>query len=72
MHLRTQRQLQCLRLVADGRSQHQIAAQLYVSQRTVKSDLAAVCRQLGADNTTHAVSLAHRCGILPVDCEPSR
>lgn len=50
------RELEVLRLVAEGRANKQIARQLGISERTVKAHLGRVFRQLGvADRTSAAL-----------------
>ncbi|MEW2014264.1 MULTISPECIES: response regulator transcription factor [Microbacterium] len=58
------RELRVLELVAAGRSNNEIAAELYVSETTVKSHLAHIFTKLGATSRTAAVSQARRRGIL--------
>lgn len=60
----TDRQRRILLLAADGYSNQQIADQLAWSLRTIKNDLAAVCRELGARNRIHAVAVAIRRGYI--------
>jgi DNA-binding NarL/FixJ family response regulator len=48
------RELEVLRLVADGRANKQIARQLGISERTVKAHLGRVFRQLGVGDRTSA------------------
>ncbi len=59
----TARQQQVLRLIAQGRSNKQIARDLDLSQNTVKIHVAAVLRALGAANRTQAVTLARERGF---------
>ena len=50
------RELQVLRLVAEGRANKQIARELGISERTVKAHLGRVFRQIGvADRTSAAL-----------------
>lgn len=58
------RELQVLELVAAGRSNTNIAAELFVSETTVKSHLAHIFTKLGATSRTAAVSQARLRGIL--------
>lgn len=60
----TERELDVLRLVADGNANKQIAWQLSVSIETVKSHLKAIFEKLGVDDRTHAVTVASRRGYL--------
>lgn len=60
----TDRELDVLRLVADGNANKQIAWQLSVSIETVKSHLKAIFEKLDVDDRTHAVTVASRRGYL--------
>jgi DNA-binding NarL/FixJ family response regulator len=60
----TPRQLQLLRLVADGKTNKEIAADLNVSPFTVKNHLRRVMRQVEAANRHDAVSLVRATGQL--------
>ena len=58
------RELQVLELVAEGCSNSDIAAELFVSDTTVKSHLAHIFTKLGVSSRTAAVSRARERGIL--------
>ncbi|PSL37870.1 LuxR family two component transcriptional regulator [Labedella gwakjiensis] len=58
------REIQVLELVAAGRSNTEVAAELFVSDTTVKSHLAHVFSKLGVTSRTAAVSAARARGIL--------
>ncbi len=58
------RELEVLRLVAEGRSNAHIAADLGVSDATVKTHVAHVLRKLQAVDRAHAVGRALRLGLL--------
>lgn len=60
----TPRERECLELAASGSSNQAIGYQLNVSPRTVANHLESVRIKLGASNTTHAVYLAVRSGML--------
>lgn len=60
----TRRELECLRLVADGRTTADIAAAFAISENTVNHHLAAACRKLQALNRPHAVASAFRLGLI--------
>ena len=60
----TEREVDILRLVADGNANKQIAWQLSVSIETVKSHLKSIFEKLSVDDRTHAVTTAARRGYL--------
>jgi DNA-binding NarL/FixJ family response regulator len=60
----TAREREVLELLAAGRTNRQIAEELYVSIATVKSHVNAICRKLTAENRTHAVAIARERGLL--------
>ena len=59
------RQLDVLRRAAAGLQEREIAADLSISFHTVRNHLSRVRGILGARNTTHAVAIAMRRGIIP-------
>ncbi len=56
--------MQILDLVAAGQSNVEIAAELFISETTVKSHLAHIFTKLGVTTRTAAVSVARQRGIL--------
>lgn len=58
------REIAILRLVAIGRANKQIAAELGLSEDTVKGHLKSVFSKLGVEDRTHAVTVAVRRGII--------
>jgi DNA-binding NarL/FixJ family response regulator len=60
----TGRQLEILRLVADGRSNSEVARILWVTEQTVKFHLCNVYRKLGVTNRTEASRWAQVHGLL--------
>lgn len=62
--LLTPRELDVLRLIADGNANKEIAAQLSVSEETVKSRVKNILDKLGANDRTHAVTIAVKRGIV--------
>jgi DNA-binding NarL/FixJ family response regulator len=60
----TPRELEVLRLVAQGRSNPDIARELFIGEATVKTHLLHVFDKLGVDDRTRAVTVAMERGIL--------
>jgi DNA-binding NarL/FixJ family response regulator len=60
----TRRQLEILRLVADGVPTGEIARRLYLSRATVRNHVAAALRALGAHSRIEAVAIARRQELL--------
>jgi DNA-binding NarL/FixJ family response regulator len=61
----TQRENDILGLLAEGRSNREIAQALYLSEKTVKAHLAAIFRKLGVTNRTQAAMAAVSMGVGP-------
>jgi DNA-binding NarL/FixJ family response regulator len=61
----TQRENDILGLLAEGRSNQEIAQALYLSEKTVKAHLAAIFRKLGVTNRTQAAMAAVSMGVGP-------
>ena len=60
----TRRELDVLQLVATGMRNHDIAARLFVSRRTVDHHVSAILRKLGARTRGEAAAAAARLGLL--------
>lgn len=58
------RELDCLRLTADGKTSEEIAELLHLSAHTANQYLTAAALKLDAVNRTHAVSKALRIGLI--------
>ena len=63
----SQRELEVLGLIAQGTTNREAAAQLFISEATVKTHLLRVFAKLGVDDRTRAVTVAMARGILPSD-----
>lgn len=63
----TPRELSTLRLMADGKSNKEIANALGISERTVKSHLGHLFEKLGVTSRTEAVKVATRRGLVRLD-----
>ncbi|HUB81661.1 MAG TPA: response regulator transcription factor [Bryobacteraceae bacterium] len=60
----TPREIEVLRLVAAGNANKEIGAQLSLTEVTVKSHVKNVLAKLGANDRTHAVTIALKRGII--------
>jgi DNA-binding NarL/FixJ family response regulator len=60
----TPREVGVLRLVAHGNANKEIAAQLSLTEETVKSHVRNIMAKLGAKDRTHAVAIALKRGII--------
>ena len=60
----TERQLECLRWAAAGKSSADIGAIVGLSSRTVDDHLAAACRRLQVRTRVQAVVLARDAGVV--------
>jgi DNA-binding CsgD family transcriptional regulator len=72
----TARELEVLRLVADGRSNQQIAEALYISRKTASVHVSHILAKLGVGTRVEAAAAAHRLGLdaetLPADATLDR
>jgi len=62
----TPREMQVLQLIRDGSKNKQIADQLSISENTVNFHIKNIVDKLGANDRTHAVTIAVRRGLLPL------
>jgi DNA-binding NarL/FixJ family response regulator len=60
----TPRELTALRLMADGKSNKEIASELGISERTVKTHLGHLFEKLAVTSRTEAVKIATRRGLV--------
>jgi DNA-binding CsgD family transcriptional regulator len=61
----TPRELEILRLIADGLSNREISKRLFVSENTVKTHSANLFSKLSAKRRTQAVQIAKEAGVIP-------
>jgi len=60
----TEREIEVLRLIVAGNGNKEIAAQLSLSEETVKSRVSSILAKLGANDRTHAVTIGLKRGII--------
>jgi DNA-binding NarL/FixJ family response regulator len=60
----TAREIDVLRLIAGGNANKEIACQLSIGEETVKSHVTNILGKLGANDRTHAVTIALKRGII--------
>jgi DNA-binding NarL/FixJ family response regulator len=60
----TPAEIRVLRLIAEGNTNKAIAAQLLVSEETVKGQVRNILSKLGADDRTHAAMIGLKRGII--------
>ncbi|MEV0386265.1 response regulator transcription factor [Nonomuraea sp. NPDC050643] len=61
------RELEVLRLIADGATNREAAARLFISEATVKSHVLHIYAKLGVNDRAAAVAVAFRRGLLGSD-----
>src|SRR2546423_8723983 len=60
----TPREMAALRLMADGKANKEIASELSISERTVKTHLGHLFEKLGVTSRTEAIKVATRRGLV--------
>ena len=60
----TARELEVLQLVAEGRSNGEIAEQLFISRKTASVHVSNILGKLGVTTRVQAAALAHRMGLV--------
>ncbi len=63
----SQREVEVLALVASGNSNREIGMRLAITEETIKAHMKRIAAKLGANDRTHAVTLALGRGILSID-----
>jgi DNA-binding NarL/FixJ family response regulator len=63
----TPREMATLKLLADGKANKEIANELDISERTVKTHLAHLFEKLGVTSRTEAIKIATRRGLVRMD-----
>jgi DNA-binding NarL/FixJ family response regulator len=60
----TPREIAVVQLIAAGNANKEIAGQLFITEETVKSHISSIFSKLGANDRTHAVTIALKRGII--------
>jgi DNA-binding NarL/FixJ family response regulator len=60
----TERELAVLRLLAAGRTNAQIGAELFISPKTASVHVTSILRKLGVSGRVQAATVAERAGLL--------
>jgi DNA-binding CsgD family transcriptional regulator len=60
----TERELEVLRLLADGRSNSEIAQELFISRSTASAHVSHILAKLGVSTRVQAAAVAHRRGLI--------
>jgi DNA-binding CsgD family transcriptional regulator/tetratricopeptide (TPR) repeat protein len=60
----TRREMEVLRLLVDGRTNRQIAGELFISEKTAGTHVSSILGKLDVAGRTEAASLAHRVGLV--------
>ncbi|MFF4018476.1 AAA family ATPase [Streptomyces sp. NPDC001843] len=68
----TSRERDVLRLVSAGRSNRQIAEELFISPKTASVHVSNILGKLGVSGRGEAAALAHRQGLFPAETPTSR
>jgi DNA-binding NarL/FixJ family response regulator len=63
----TEREIDVLKLIADGNGNKQIADRLSMSEATIKARVTNILSKLGANDRAHAVTIGLKRGIIALD-----
>ena len=63
----TERETEVLKLLARGKSNRQIASELFVDEKTVKAHVSSILRKLGVQSRTQAALHAVRTGLVSTE-----
>ena len=70
-HPLSDREMEVLELVVEGKSNKEIAAQLGISHQTVKNHITSILRKFGVEDRTQAVVYALKRGWVKLNYESS-
>ena len=62
----TSREIEVLRLIAAGKANKLVASDLSITEETVKAHVKSILSKLGANDRTHAVTIALKRGIIEI------
>jgi DNA-binding NarL/FixJ family response regulator len=63
----TGRESEVLRLLARGRANKQISAELFIEEKTVKAHVSSILKKLGVRSRTQAALHAVRAGVVSLE-----
>lgn len=63
----TEREMEVMRLLGTGKTNKEIGAELYITERTVKFYVSAILAKLNAGNRTEAVTIAVQKGLISLE-----
>jgi DNA-binding NarL/FixJ family response regulator len=63
--------VEVLRLVASGNSNKHVGSMLRIAEQTVKAHVYSIMSKLGANDRTHAVTIALQRGIIDMSPPPT-
>jgi len=66
----TPREREVLDLIADGRTNRQIAEELFISIKTAGNHVSSILAKLGAAGRVQAAAIAHRHGLIRTEADP--
>jgi len=62
----TPREIEVLRMLAEGLPNKEIAGRMRISDHTVKFHISSILEKLGASTRTEAVTIGIRRGLIPI------
>jgi two-component system response regulator DegU len=61
----TQRELEIINYIANGRTNKEIAEELFISEKTVKNHVSSILRKMALDDRTQVAIYAYKQGMIP-------
>jgi DNA-binding NarL/FixJ family response regulator len=59
----TEREVEVLKLIAQGRTNKELASELFISEKTVHHHVSSIFAKIGVGNRTEAAAFANRNGL---------